>query len=496
MAENATSTVDGGRSLNRNAIGLVPTVFQSITTIAPAGGAASGLLLTTAYAGGSTPLTVVLALVGCLFVAIAIGQLARHLPSAGGLYTYNSHGLGNDVGYLVAWGLIGAYAFIPTLYWGFIGLICASEIANVAPGAPSWLWVPLGLIAAALIWFVLHRGVGFSTRTGVIAGALEMAVFIALSITLIVAAGGHNTLAVFAAHNHNAHGFGSLFAGMIFAILAFTGFEAAAPIAEETRDPKRNIPRAVLLSTVGVGLFYVLAYYAATVYFGPARMAKFSLFDGGNPWSGMAGHVWGLFAILVFLAVVNSFMACNNSSTNAASRMIFALGWIGMIPSGFARIHKRHGTPFVAIGTLIVATTAVAVFLGLTAGGPIAVLTIFGTALTIIFIPVYVLTAISSGVFYWRQHREEFNWLLHALVPLLAVAFFAPVEIASLGINFANLGISPVTGIAADGLWLALGWMVAGLLALGYVRMRRSGQMDSMALVMADDGALVASDAV
>src|SRR5438270_10328676 len=94
--------------LQRNAVGLTPTLFQSITHMAPAAAVAFSIIFAIPYAGGSVPLAVVLALVACLFVAISIGQLARHLPSAGGLYTYSSRGLGPIVGFLVAWGFMMA----------------------------------------------------------------------------------------------------------------------------------------------------------------------------------------------------------------------------------------------------------------------------------------------------------------------------------------------------------------------------------------------------
>src|SRR5438552_6409600 len=80
--------------LERNAVGLAPTLFQSITHMAPAAAVAFSIIVGVPYAGGSIPLAVLLALVACLLVAISIGQLARHLPSAGGLYTFSSRGLG------------------------------------------------------------------------------------------------------------------------------------------------------------------------------------------------------------------------------------------------------------------------------------------------------------------------------------------------------------------------------------------------------------------
>ena len=88
-----------------------------------------------------------------------------------------------------------------------------------------------------------------------------------------------------------ADGVQPAFQGMIFCLLAFVGFEAAAPLGEETREPRRTIPRAVIWSAVLIGLFYVFNYYAATVFFGPDKMTEFYTFNDGDPWGCMAEQV-------------------------------------------------------------------------------------------------------------------------------------------------------------------------------------------------------------
>src|SRR5437879_12196904 len=98
----------GAARLERDAIGLAPVLFQSITHMAPAAAVAFSIIFAVTYAGGATPLAVVLALVACLLVAVSIGQLARHLPSAGGVYTYSARGLHPVAGFFVGWGLIVA----------------------------------------------------------------------------------------------------------------------------------------------------------------------------------------------------------------------------------------------------------------------------------------------------------------------------------------------------------------------------------------------------
>ena len=106
MAQNGPSP-----SLAPEAIGLREVLFQSITHMAPAAAVAFSIIVGANFAAGALPLSVIFALVGCLLVAISIGQLARRLPSAGGFYTYAARGLHPAVGFLVGWG----YAFVEPL---------------------------------------------------------------------------------------------------------------------------------------------------------------------------------------------------------------------------------------------------------------------------------------------------------------------------------------------------------------------------------------------
>ncbi|MBS1878001.1 MAG: APC family permease [Actinobacteria bacterium] len=469
--------------LDANKVGLVPTLFQSITTIAPAGGAASGLLFTTVYAGGSTPLTILVAMVAIVLVAITIGQLSRHLPSAGGLYTYVTHGVGTNLGFLTGWGMIMGYAFIPILYWGFFGLLISNEFS----GAPSWLWAPIAAAAALAIGILAYRGVGISTKAGVILGGVEMIIFVVLAFTLIGNAGSSNTLSVFGAHVGNEHGLGSVVAGMIYTVLAFIGFEAAAPIAEESNHPRRNVPLAIIGSAIGVGVFYLLVYYAAAVYVGPEHMSGFSEINGGDPFRELGNHVWSGAGILVLFAVLNSVLACCNGSTLAGSRMGFALARIGILPRFLSKVHPRYETPTAAIVLLILSTLTIGIVVGFITSGPLDVFAIFGTALTIVFIPIYVITSLASGGYFWRERRSEFNALLHLVIPILVAVIFIPVEVASFGIDFAGLGIAPLAYPAKTGIWIALGWMVFGLVYLLYLRSRDPESVAALGSVFIDD---------
>src|SRR3989442_211441 len=129
-------------TLQKDAIGLAPVLFQSITHMAPAAAVAFSIISAVTYAGGATPLAVLMAVIACLLVAISIGQLAKHLPSAGGLYTYSARGLHPTAGFFVAWGFMLAEPLVaPLLY-----LIFGNVIGVVLPNQlhpPTWVLAPV-----------------------------------------------------------------------------------------------------------------------------------------------------------------------------------------------------------------------------------------------------------------------------------------------------------------------------------------------------------------
>jgi amino acid transporter len=470
--------------LERDAIGLAPVLFQSITHMAPAAAVAFSIIFAVTYAGGATPLAVVLALVACLFVAISIGQLAKHLPSAGGLYTYSARGLHPTVGFFVAWGFMLAEPLVAPLLYLIFGNVIGVFLTNHF-NTPAWLWAPFAALAGIGVWALVFRGVRISTEAGVAMGAFEIVVFLALAITLIIAAGSNNTLAVFSPNTGNQHGLGSVFAGMVYTVLAFIGFEASAPLGEEARDARRTIPRAVILSCVLIGVFYLICYYGATVYFGPNLMADqkggFFGFNGGDPWDGLAAKVWGPFSILVLLAIINSAFANSNAGANAATRVGYALGRVGILPRALASVHPRFKTPYIAVHVQGALGIALALILGFALGSPLNAFALLGTIATLIVVCIYILTNLANIVFYMREHRDEMNPVWNLIVPVLGIVIFIPVLIAAFGFDFAGLGITALTAPANAAPWIVVAWLVLGAVLYFYLSARSPGAIKETA---------------
>ena len=455
------------QGLQANAVGLVSVLFQSVANMAPAASVAFSILFAASYAGGATPLAVLVGLILCLLVAITIGQMAKYLPSAGGLYTYNARGLGTYVGFLVGWAFIMAEVVVAPGGLLIVGIVVSGALHS-GLGWPLWVWAPCVVLGALAVWILVYRGIRLSTTASVALGLFEIVVFLGLAITLIVHAGSANTVAVFNPSNHNKHGIGSLIPGILYAVFGVIGFEAAAPLGEEARDPKRVIPRAVFGACLGIGVFYLVCYYAATVFFGPSKMTTFIDFNASDPWTGMAKVVWGLGFIVLIIALVSSAIAGSNASSVSTTRVGYSLARIRMLPRVLARIHPRFGTPSVALHVQIALAVGYALVLGFVLKSPLNALVLQGTISAVLIITIYICTGISCIVFYLREHRHEINPLLHIVIPFVGSIAFIPVLLAAFGIDFAGLGITSLAWPANYAPYVAFAWMALGGLVLAY----------------------------
>jgi amino acid transporter len=175
------------RSPRQNAIEFVPVIFQSVTTLGPVASVASALLIGTLYARSAAPLAfLIFSIIAYPLVAISIDQLGRHLPPAGGLYTYTANGLEPMAGLLVGRSIISMYTCSPTFYWGFVGILALDKVKVIGLGGPTDRWIPLAIVATAIVWVFVRRGIDVSTTLGVELGVTELGIFVTLSLWLIV----------------------------------------------------------------------------------------------------------------------------------------------------------------------------------------------------------------------------------------------------------------------------------------------------------------------
>src|SRR5438093_3380032 len=205
--------------LRESSIGLPQTLFQSITHMAPGAAIAFSILFSVGFAGPALPLSVLLALAACLLVASSIGQLAKEIPSAGGLYAYVTEALGPVPGFFV--GVI--FLCFEPLVAPLLFLIFAWATTDVFRTDVGWDWTGQWwvwvLVAAFTVFVLTYRDVRLSTNAGVILGVFEIGVFLALAIWMILSNG--IPWGVFDPTNAEAGTFNGIFTGMVFSILAF-----------------------------------------------------------------------------------------------------------------------------------------------------------------------------------------------------------------------------------------------------------------------------------
>ncbi|HKS99780.1 MAG TPA: APC family permease [Rugosimonospora sp.] len=478
-------------SLRRDAIGLREVLFQSITDMAPGAAIAASIPFGAGYAGGALPLAVLFALIACLFSAVSVGELAARLPAAGSLATYAARGLHRSVGFLVAW----AYALVGVLISPLVLLQLGFTTAGTLHdefGWPAGLWWPWTVLGALIVMAAGIYGIRTSTGLGTALGIFEIAVFVVLAGLLVGHAGHANTLSVFGTgHTPADHrGLAGVIAGSVYSILAFGGFEGAAPLAEEARDPRRTVRRAVLLATLSIGILYIMTTYAVDVAFGPDRFATFGT-AGPNSWEGIARSLYGAFWVLVFLAIVNSTVANANAGVNVASRTAYAMGRVGAFPYALARVSTRHRSPVVAI--LLVSATTLAVACGLGFGyDPVTAFGIVATALVVLIVAVYIVTNLACIGYFLRAGRAEFHPVPHLVLPVLGILAFIPAWLTAAGLRAPGLPfitkLTPPSSYAAPA---AAAWMLLGVVYLVVLHRRGPDRVAGVALVPLDEPAPV-----
>jgi len=478
-----TGTTPG---LRRDAIGLREVLFQSITDMAPGAAIAASIPAGVAFAGGSLPLAVVFALIACLFCAWSVGQLAKEMPAAGSLATYAARGIHPSAGFLVAWGYVLVGWLIPPLVLLQLGFTVDGTLHSEFSGYTTNTWWVWSILGAVIVLAAGYYGVRTSARLGTILGVTEIGVFLVLAVFLVVHAGSHNTGSVFTTKytTPGFHGISGVIAGSVFTILAFGGFEGAAPLAEETRNPRRTIQRAVLLSTLLIGALYVFTTYAVDVAFGPAQFHTFT--TGSSPtasWVGIARSLYGIFWFFVFLAIVNSTIANANAGVNVSSRTAYAMGRIGAFPGFLAQVNARHRSPVNSIVAAFLITIAITLGLGLKYT-PVVAFAMVGTGIVIVLVAIYILMNVAC-IGYFARKRAGFNVLSHLIIPVLGVAAFVPAWLSGAGIKAFNFvfPLTPPLSYMGPGVG---GWMVIGVIYLVYLYLRDPQRVTDVGLVHLD----------
>ena len=461
-------------------VGFVEVIFQSLTYISPGTSLALVLPFVVAYAAGALPLVVMLIFVGCFATAWLLGEMASKLPSSGGMLTYISNALGSNVGFIAGWMyLLCLLADVAGIFL-LLAFFIADQMESSFGLNTTLTWVLVTVLLAGFVTLNGLRRASRGTRLGAILGTIEVAAFALLSLFLIVKAGSHNTLWVFTTHYATAagyHGMSGVIAASVLTILAYQGFESAVILGEEAKRPRVSIKTGMLLAVTAILVYFVLATYASTVFFGPNRMVEFSSYGHGVPWDQLARDAWGAGWVIIFLAIVNSVTACGNAANITTTRTVFAMARAGALPRRLASTNHA-GVP----GPAQIATTVVA--LGAAVGsaivwGPTSAAYFLLTITSGIIIALYIVAAAACVALYARQFRDEFSIVRHVLPMLVVLVGFVPAFLATFGIRVFRF-VSPLAWPDSLVAPVCIGWLLLGAAVGLYLARGREGGLAGM----------------
>jgi amino acid transporter len=356
----------GYERLGASKLTLIDCIAQSVGFMGPVFSAAFiipliiGVNAAARGAGTSAPLAVLLAGVGVFALGWIVAEYAKRIHAAGSLYDYVSDGLGPTIGAASGWLYYGGTIILTTglglLIGGYVHDNLMPVVFSVDDGLmPIWAWQVLFAVG---LFLVLYYGVQISTRVQLTLALISVAVVLVYFLSVIIRLGGDNDFAKAFNPNPEPDGFTGILFGVLYGVLIFVGFETAANLAEETAEPKKSIPRAVLLSVVVVSIFYIIAAYTEIAGFGfdmsvitSPEVAGAPLFALGAPGGEFGSDfILKLLLIVVFLDMLAVYVGAAVAST----RGVFAMARDRRLPAMAASVSPRYGTPVGAIVLLMV----------------------------------------------------------------------------------------------------------------------------------------------
>jgi amino acid transporter len=432
----------------------------TLANIAPAMSFFFGFALIVSTAGIAAPLTVVAAAIAIALLGNTLSQFSRSQPSTGSFVTFIGRAFGGYSAVVAAVvlcaGYILAVASVVAISGGWTETIIKHYLSITIP----WQIFTALLTGGAL--FLIIGGAKPSTNVAAVFFGFEAVLLIVVSIALLIQHSGSINLKPFDPSNLH-RGFSGLSLGFPLAVYLFIGWENSAAMAEETRDPRTAVPKAVFTSIALIAALYIFLSYSTVVGFnnnaGALTAASVPMVDAAQ----------GVASFLAFLAYIAGFTSiCSSliSAANSQARIIFNSGREGLLPSVTGRVTAKTHTPWVAF----------VVFLGLALGlvyvfcrssNPDGVVVFFGeiaTLGTILVALTYLFANLALPVYWRRFHPDRFSLVTHLILPVLGAV--------AIGYPLYEL-IKPGQPAPFDSyVWIALGVVVVALAygAIMYLR--------------------------
>jgi len=401
-------------------LSIVEAIGQSVCSLSPTFTPALGVAVVGGMAGSVSWLVYTLATISLVIVGINIGKLAKRIPAAGSFFLYISRTLGPSWGLLSGWAMLLAYLFTA------VALTAATSIfikdfflaIGVKSMVPNFV---IYIAVSALIFVLAYRDVRLSVRFGL---TLEVLSVTAILITCFVIWHKFGFKIDPAQVHLSGASFSTIGPPIVFAIFSWVGFESAATLAKEIKDPEKVVPRAIVATCIIVGVFFIFTTYIVVQGFGDsASKLGASAAPLNDLTTGMASWV----STFIYFAAAISCFACSLGQLTAFARMLFSLGRYQFVHNSMGMVHKHHGTPHMAIlvGTALNAIICIAC----SGAGEVNCVGYFGTIATFGFLTVYFLCSLCAPILIYREGKLKAGDVIlgGAGAICMALAFFGSV---------------------------------------------------------------------
>jgi amino acid transporter len=412
-----TKAPESAERLHRGALGLVDISASTMANIGPAYSFYFGFAGIVIMAGIGAPLVLVAAIIAIALLGNTLSQFSRAHPSTGGFITFVGKTFGGTSAVTTALmcgaGYIIAIASVLVISGGFLSMMIQFYLNVSIP----WIIFSAAFTAGAMV--MMFRGVAVSTKLAGFFFSFELLVLLVVAVATLIKHGGHLSGVPFDP-SKITHGFSGLAAAFPLGIYLFIGWENSAALAEETNNPRRNVPRAVFMSIALMAVTYLLVAYATVSGFGYNGTL---LAAAAIPFISVAHDLAGLTSTLgVLIAAVNS-----------QCRLVFNAGREGLLPRWIGKVHPLRRTPINAIITFVAVASAITLIwaIGHWIGGhgnSLSALNFFfesSTMGTLLILVVYFVANLALPFYYRKYRPQEFNVIKHLVLPVLGMAAIA-----------------------------------------------------------------------
>ena len=477
-----TKAPESPERLHRGALGLVDISASTMANIGPAYSFYFGFAGIVLAAGLGSPLVIIVAIVAIALLGNTLSQFSRAHPSTGGFITFVGKAFGGTSAVTTALvagaGYIIAISSVLVISGGFLSMMIQYYTNVNIP------WIIFSAIFTAGAMFMMFRGVAVSTKLAGFFFGFELLVLLVVSIAALIKHGGHLSSVPFQP-SHLTNHFSGFALAFPLAIYLFIGWENSAALAEETTNPRRNVPRAVFLSIALMAFTYLLLAYATVTGF---HYSAAALTAPAIPFIAVAHSVATWLAFIAYLAGLTSTLGVLIAAVNSQCRLIFNAGREGLLPRWIGRVHPVRRTPvnaiiaFVGIASVITLGWALGHWIGGT-GNSLSALNFFfesSTMGTILILFVYLAANVALPFYYRKYRPAEFSVVKHAVLPALAVVV---VGIPIYYLFHPSPAIQPYDWFP----WVGLGLVVVSILYSIWLVRRDPGLGDRVGSIIADE---------